>query len=72
MGFGSSRFGDEEEGESGGAKVKLSQWKDAAIDGNDDGDDGKGDKKQREKKKKYKGGDKNSASDILKIIEGRK
>ena len=66
MGFGSSRFEDEEDGEE--RKVKLSVW------GKDSGDhgekeDGKGKRKRGPKKRK---GDVNSAADVLKVMERRK
>ncbi|KAF2232382.1 hypothetical protein EV356DRAFT_568806 [Viridothelium virens] len=71
MGFGSSRFGDAEEAEEGG-KVKLSEWKGAG--GNDD-DEGEGENrggKKRKRGSKKKKGDKNSAADVMKVIESRK
>lgn len=72
MGFGSSRFedGEDEEGED---RVRLSEWKGTA--GGDDGweADGRsgaaGKKKRKPKKRK---GDVNNASDIMRVIEGRK
>ena len=67
LGFGSSRFEDQEEGED--RKVKLSVW------GKDHGDedDGKGEGKVKRKRggKKRKG-DKNSATDVLKVMARQK
>lgn len=66
MGFGSSRFEDQEEGE--GRKVKLSVWgKDIGED--DEKEDGKGKRKRGPKKRK---GDANSAADVLKVMKRRK
>lgn len=72
MGFGSSRGGDDEDAEEGGSKIKLSQWKGtgAADDDEDDGHGGGGgEKKKRSRKRK---GDKNSAKDVLGVLERRK
>jgi len=76
MGFGSSRFGDEED-EEGGGKIKLSEWKggNRAGDGDDDDDGekkrggGKGPRKRGNKKRK---GDANNAEDVLRVMEKRK
>ena len=73
MGFGSSKFGDAEEAEESG-KVKLSEWK--GVGGNNDDDDqgggeGKGGKKRKRGPKKRKG-DKDSAADVMKVLEARK
>ena len=66
MGFGSSRFEDQEEGED--RKVKLSVWgKDTGED--DEREDGKGRRKRGPKKRK---GDANSAADVLKVMKRRK
>ena len=67
LGFGSSRFGDQEDGEDNG-KIQLSVW------GKDDGDakgdgKGKGGRKRGPKKRK---GDKDSAADVLRVMERRK
>jgi hypothetical protein len=68
MGFGSSRFADEEDFEE--KKVKLSEW-----GGDDDGDedggkgDGKGKRKRGPKKRK---GDGNNAADVMRVLEQRK
>ncbi|PBP17278.1 inosine-uridine preferring nucleoside hydrolase [Diplocarpon rosae] len=70
MGFGSSRFADEEDFEE--KKVKLSEWgsKDGTSDGEDHGKrDGKVKRKRGPKKRK---GDANSAADVLKVMERRK
>lgn len=73
MGFGSSRFGDEEDAEDGGKKVKLSEWKGMGVedDGNAEGGQ-RGSSTQRKRGKRKRKGDKNSASDVLRVIEGRK
>ncbi|MCJ1381611.1 hypothetical protein MMC17_004722 [Xylographa soralifera] len=67
LGFGSSRFEDQEEGED--RKVKLSVW------GKDHGDEdeakGEGKEKRKRGGKKRKG-DKNSASDVLKVMARQK
>nr|POE76643.1 hypothetical protein CFP56_79329 [Quercus suber] len=71
MGFGSSRFEDEQDGDGGsGAKIKLSEWNGADDDGWEEGD-GKGGGKKKRKPKKRKG-DVNNAADIMRVIEGRK
>ena len=73
MGFGSSRYEDEEEGGEEGKKLKLSEWKGDAG-GDEDGadeDGGKGAGKRKRKPKKRKG-DVNNAADIMRVIEGRK
>lgn len=66
LGFGSSRFEDGEDGDD--RTVKLSVW------GGKDGDDGataegKGKRKRGGKKRK---GDKDSAADVLRVMERRK
>jgi len=75
MGFGSSRFGDEEDEEGGDSKVKLSEWKGGAGGDDDEEEGGKqkgggGGVRKRGKKKPRKG-DKNSVSDVLKVMQGR-
>lgn len=69
MGFGSSRFEDEEDG--AGKKVKLSVW-----GGEERGERGEGKGKGKEKRKrgpkKGRKGDKDSAVDVLKVLERRK
>ncbi len=69
MGFGSSRFADEEDFEE--KKVKLSEWGSKKDDEEEDGGkgDGKGKRKRGPKKRK---GDGNNASDVLKVLERRK
>jgi len=75
MGFGSSRFGDEEDEEGGDSKVKLSEWKGSA--GGEDDDEGEGGKQKggggvrKRGKKKPRKGDKNSVSDVLRVMQGR-
>ena len=66
LGFGSSRFGDEEDAED--KKVKLSVW---GKEGGEDGrsSEGKGSRKRGAKKRK---GDANSAADVLRVMERRK
>ncbi|KAK3175040.1 hypothetical protein OEA41_002286 [Lepraria neglecta] len=68
MEFGSSRFGDQEDGEDG--RVKLSAWH---GEGNEDEDGGKGEGKAKRKRgAKKRKGDVNSAADVLKVMERRK
>lgn len=68
MGFGSSRFGDEEDFEE--KKVKLSEW---GSKGDDDEEGGKGDGKGKRKRgPKKRKGDGNSAADVMKVLERRK
>jgi hypothetical protein len=69
MGFGSSRFGDEEEGEDG-QRIKLSTWKGTGDDDDDDNDNGGS--KEKKKKGRRRKGDKNSAADVLGVMERRK
>ena len=66
LGFGSSRFGDEEEAE--GKKVKLSVWGKESGKEERSGE-GKGPRKRGAKKRK---GDANSAADVLRVMERRK
>lgn len=68
LGFGSSRFGDEEEAE--GEKVKFSVWGQDGSQG-DGRSEGKGARK-RGPKKKTKKGDVNSAAEVVKVMERRK
>lgn len=70
MGFGSSRFEDQDDGEEGGdeKRIKLSEWG-ADDDGEEDGKGGKGKRKRGPKKRK---GDANSAKDVLAAMERRK
>ena len=70
LGFGSSRFEDQEEGEN--RKVKLSVWSHGGGGGGGDDDD-KGEAKEKRKRggKKRKG-DKDSAADVLRVMDRRK
>jgi hypothetical protein len=68
MGFGSSRFEDEEDLED--REVKLSEW--GAGDDEDGGVRGKGKGKERKRGQKKRKGDVNSSADVLKIMERRK
>ena len=67
LGFGSSRFEDQEEGEE--RKVKLSVWGKEQGDGDAEKGEGKEKRKRGGKKRK---GDKNSASDVLKVMARQK
>ncbi|KAL6714623.1 hypothetical protein ACLMJK_008048 [Lecanora helva] len=68
MEFGSSRFGDQEEGED--SKIKLSVWGGDGEKGEGEGKGkGKGGRKKGPKKMK---GDANSAADVLRVMERRK
>ncbi|KAH6608722.1 hypothetical protein Trco_002068 [Trichoderma cornu-damae] len=66
MGFGTSRFEDEEDFED--KKVKLSRW------GEDAGDEGsrRGDNSKRKRGPKKRKGDANSAADVMRVVEQRK
>jgi hypothetical protein len=67
MGFGSSRFADEEDFEE--KKVKLSEW----GGGDDDEEGGKGGGKSKRKRgPKKRKGDANNAADVMKVLERRK
>jgi len=69
MGFGSSRFEDEEDFEE--KMVKLSEW--GAEDGDGDGErTGKGGKGKRKRGPKKRKGDGESTADVLRVIERRK
>lgn len=66
MGFGMSRFEDDEDGDEG--RVKLSKW------GEEDGEEGgrsKGGNKRKRGPKKRKG-DGNNAADVMRVMEQRK
>lgn len=66
MGFGTSRFEDEEDFDE--KKVKLSEWGDG-----DDGEGGsKGGKAKRKRGPKKRKGDANNAEDVLRVMEERK
>jgi hypothetical protein len=68
MGFGSSRFADEEDFEE--KKIKLSEWGSKDDDDNEGGKgEGKGKRKRGPKKRK---GDVNKAADVMKVLERRK
>ena len=68
LGFGSSRFADDEDAEDSSKRVKLSIW-----GGKHDKGDGKdGGKEKRKRGPKRRKGDKNSAADVLQAIERRK
>lgn len=66
MGFGTSRFEDEEDFED--KKVKLSRW------GDDAGEEGssRGDKSKRKRGPKKRKGDANNAADVMRVVEQRK
>ncbi|KAI1457428.1 hypothetical protein F4805DRAFT_428653 [Annulohypoxylon moriforme] len=66
MGFGTSKFEDEEDFEEKG--VKLSEW---GHEGDDDGHGGGGGSKRKRGPKKRKG-DSNNAADVLRVIEKRR
>ncbi|KAF5976849.1 hypothetical protein FBULB1_6770 [Fusarium bulbicola] len=67
MGFGTSRFADEEDFDD--SKVKLSTWGDK-----DDDDEGqsKGGQSKRKRGPKKRKGDANNAADVLRVMEARK
>ena len=68
MEFGSSRFGDQDDGED--RKVKLSKW---TGGGDGDGEEEEEEKKARRKRgAKKRKGDVNSAADVLGVMERRK
>jgi hypothetical protein len=69
MGFGISRFGDEEDFEE--KRVKLSEWGSKGDDDDEKGGKGEGKSKRKRGPKKRKG-DGNSAADIMKVLERRK
>lgn len=73
MGFGSSRYEDEEEGGEGDKKMKLSEWK-GGVGGDEERweEDGGKDGGKRKRKPKKRKGDVNNAADIFRVIEGRK
>ncbi|RGP65647.1 hypothetical protein FLONG3_9150 [Fusarium longipes] len=66
MGFGTSRFADEEDFDE--TKVKLSKWGDKDDDG--EGQSKGGPKRKRGPKKRK--GDANNAADVLRVMEARK
>ncbi|KAF6803404.1 hypothetical protein CSOJ01_10925 [Colletotrichum sojae] len=65
MGFGTSRFEDEEDFEDN--PIKLSEW-----GHEDDGEGGRGSKTKRKRGPKKRKGDANNAADVLRIMEQRK
>ncbi|KAI4202711.1 MAG: hypothetical protein LQ350_002377 [Teloschistes chrysophthalmus] len=70
LGFGSSRFEDEADDGEGEKRVKLSVWGSKEGGGEEGkGGEGKGKRKRGPKKRK---GDKDSAADVLKVMERRK
>ncbi|KAF2670897.1 hypothetical protein BT63DRAFT_423173 [Microthyrium microscopicum] len=69
MGFGGSRFDDADEMAMEDSNVKLAEWQGGDGDDDDGEQKGKGKRKRGAKKRK---GDKNSAADVLKVIESRK
>jgi hypothetical protein len=71
MGFGTSRFEDEEDFDE--KKVKFSEWR-GAGGGDDDGDEGgsKGGKEKRKRGPKKRKGDANNAEDVLRVMAERK
>jgi len=72
LGFGSSRYGDEDDdAESGTTRIKLSEWKGAGHNDDDNGENGKGGK-QRKRGKKKGMRNKTNAVDVLNVIEARK
>ncbi|KAL9587057.1 MAG: hypothetical protein Q9212_000509 [Teloschistes hypoglaucus] len=70
LGFGSSRFEDEADDGEGEKRVKLSVWG-SKEGGGDEGKGGEGKGKRKRGPKKRKG-DKDSAADVLKVMERRK
>ena len=68
LGFGSSRKGDDEEGEDA-KHVKLSIW---GQEGEQGRERGHGQKEKRKRGPKNKKGDKNSVADVMKVLERRK
>lgn len=69
MGFGTSRFQDEEDFDD--SKTKLSNWGDTDMAGDEAGDNGGGKSKRKRAPKKRKG-DVNNADDVLRVMEARK
>ncbi|EWG37599.1 hypothetical protein FVEG_01163 [Fusarium verticillioides 7600] len=67
MGFGTSRFADEEDFDD--RKVKLSTWGDKDDDGEGQSKGGQSKRKRGPKKRK---GDANNAADVLRVMEARK
>ncbi|KAM3453275.1 hypothetical protein MY3296_003866 [Beauveria thailandica] len=67
MGFGTSRYEDEEDFDD--HDIKLSAWGDDGDEGGGGGGGGGGKKRKRNKKRK---GDVNNAADVLRVMEQRK
>lgn len=73
MGFGGSRFDDQDEMEREGEKVKFSEWRGlGAEEDEDDADQGGKGAKKRKRGTKKKRGDKNSVNDVLNVMERQK
>jgi hypothetical protein len=73
MGFGASRFDDAEEMSMEGSKTKFSKWKGLAEDDDDGDEDGGGEKGGKRKRgPKKRKGDKNSATDVMKVMGGQR
>lgn len=70
MGFGSSRFEDEEDTEE--KRVKLSKWGGGYDDEDERGGGGGGGAKKRKRGPKKRKGDGNNAADVLRVLERRK
>ncbi|KAI5466412.1 hypothetical protein BGZ63DRAFT_480904 [Mariannaea sp. PMI_226] len=71
MGFGTSRFEDEEDFDD--SRVKLSKWGGGGGGGDDDDDtQSRGGKSKRKRGSKKRKGDVNSAADVLRVMEQRK
>ena len=68
MGFGTSRFEDEEDFED--SKVKLSVW--GGGDDDEEGGTSRGAKAKRKRGEKKRKGDANNAADVLRVMEQRK
>jgi hypothetical protein len=71
MGFGGSRFDDAQEMDLEGSKQKFSKWKGLGEEDDDEEGEGVGGKKRKRGAKKRKG-DKNSAADVMKVMESQK
>ncbi|KAK5119421.1 hypothetical protein LTR85_007521 [Meristemomyces frigidus] len=72
MGFGSSRYEDEEDAGGEEKKIRLSEWKGTAGGLDDEAEVGKGGGGKKKRKPKKRKGDVNNAADIMRVIEGRK
>ncbi|KAI2618494.1 hypothetical protein GGR54DRAFT_605830, partial [Hypoxylon sp. NC1633] len=67
LGFGTSRFGDEEDFEE--KKVKLSEW---GREDDEDGQGGGGGGSKRKRGPKKRKGDANNAADVLRVMEEKR